>query len=264
MYDIPRSSYYKHKKRVKPEQEKQDELVCQLITEYHETYDQTLGYRRMTKYINKLNKKKYSFGYIRRLMRFLGVSSRIRRQKVRRKKIKPEYTAENILARDFNASKPNEKWLTDVTEFHIPGESKKLFLSPIYDLYDNSIITYNLSFRNNNKIVFRMFDEAIKKNPNARPIFHSDRGFQYTNIVFKHKLEESGMTQSMSRPGKCIDNGPMEGFFGTLKSEMFHGKKFSNYDQLIKAIDKYIDYYNNGRFQSNLKDMAPMEFRSHA
>ena len=93
------------------------------------------------------------------------------------------------------------------------------------DLYDNSIIEYKLSFKNNNHLVFSMFDKAIQKYPNAKPIFHSDRGFQYTGNVFKSKLEESGMTQSMSRVGKCIDNGPMEGFFGTLKVEMFLWKK---------------------------------------
>ena len=264
LYEISRSSYYKHKSRVKPDKEKQDELVCQLITEYHETYDQTLGYRRMRQFINKLNQTNYSTKYIRRLMRYLGISSRIRRKKTNRKKVKPEYTAENVLARDFIATKPNEKWLTDVTEFHIPGESKKLFLSPIYDLYDNSIITYNLAFRNNNQIVFKMFDKAIKENPDAKPIFHSDRGFQYTSKVFKRKLEDNNMTQSMSRPGKCIDNGPMEGFFGTLKCEMFYGKVFESYQHLINEINKYIKYYNNGRFQAKLKNMSPIEYRRHA
>lgn len=218
----------------------------------------------MRLYINKLNQTTYSDGYIYRLMRFLGVSSRIRRKKVNRKKTKPEYTAENILSRDFQATKPNEKWLTDVTEFKIPGTTQKLFLSAILDLYDKSIITYKLSYRNNNQIVFKMFDRAIKENPNAKPLFHSDRGFQYTSKVFKRKLESQKMKQSMSRPGKCIDNGPMEGFFGTIKSEMFYGKKFRDYDELSAKIEKYIKYYNNGRFQAKLKSMAPIEYRNHA
>ncbi len=86
------------------------------------------------------------------------------------------------------------------------------------DLYDNSILEYELSFKNNNSLVFKMFDRAIEEYPNAKPIFHSDRGFQYTNNSFKSKINKAGMTQSMSRVGKCIDNGPMEGFFWDFKS----------------------------------------------
>ncbi len=131
---------------------------------------------------------------------------------------------------------PNEQWLTNVTEFSIPGDSQKLFLSPIMDLYDNSIVEYELSFSNSNMLVFKMFDRAVQNNPNGKPIFHSDRGFQYTSNVFKHKLEEAGMAQSMSRVGKCIDNGPMEGFFGTLKSEIFYVKKFESMVCMIGGV----------------------------
>lgn len=197
-------------------------------------------------------------------MNILGITARIRRKKVNRKRVKPEYTKENILARDFTANSPNEKWLTDVTEFSIPGDNRKLYLSPIMDLYDNSIIEYELSFKNNNQLVFKMFDKAIKHYPDAKPIFHSDRGFQYTGNIFKNKIEEAGMTQSMSRVGKCIDNGPMEGFFGTLKTEMYHGKKFKTLEDLKKRIIEYIKFYNEKRFQKRLGCMAPLEYRNHA
>ena len=256
---ISRSGYYKHKNRVKPQKEKQDELLCSLIDEYHATYDGILGYRRMTMFINKLNQKSFSEGYIHRLMNVLGITARIRRKKVNRKRVKPEYTKENILSRDFTSNNPNEKWLTDVTEFSIPGDNRKLYLSPIMDLYDNSIIEYKLSFKNNNQLVFSMFDKAIEKNPDAKPIFHSDRGFQYTGNVFKSKIEEAGMAQSMSRVGKCIDNGPMEGFFGTLKVEMFYGKNFKTLEELKGKIVKYIKFYNGERFQKRLGCMAPLE-----
>jgi putative transposase len=262
--NISRSGYYKYKNRVKPEKEKQDELICSLITEYHLTFDGILGYRRMTMFINKLNQKSFSKGYIHRLMRFLGISARIRRKKVNRTRVKPKYTKENILARDFTSNAPNEKWLTDVTEFSIPGDSRKLYLSPIMDLYDNSIIEYELSFKNNNQLVFKMFDRATNKYPKAKPIFHSDRGFQYTSNIFKSKIEEAGMIQSMSRVGKCIDNGPMEGFFGTLKTEMFYGKKFKTLEELREKIIEYIKFYNEGRFQKRLGCMAPLEYRNHA
>jgi transposase InsO family protein len=178
-----RSAYYKHKNRVKPEKEKQDELLCSLILEYHATYDGILGYRRMTLFINRLNQTSYSEGYIHRLMSYLGITARIRRKKVNRKRVKPDYVKENILARDFTTKKPNEKWLTDVTEFSIPSDGKKLYLSPIMDLYDNSVVEYELSFRNNNQLVFKMFDRAVLNNPEAKPIFHSDRGFQVRQEV---------------------------------------------------------------------------------
>lgn len=261
---MSRSGYYKHKSRVKPSKEIQDELLCTLILEYHAMYDGILGYRRMTMYINRLNQTSYSEGYIHRLMKHLGVTARIRRKKVNRKKSKPDYVKENILARDFTTSRPNEKWLTDVTEFKIPNESRKLYLSPILDLYDNSIIEYELSFRNSNHFVFKMFDRAVENNPDAKPIFHSDRGFSYTNNVFKSKLEDAKMVQSMSRVGKCIDNGPMEGFFGILKSEMFYGKKFESMTDLINKINAYIKFYNEERFQARLGARAPREYRALA
>lgn len=261
---ISRSSYYKNKKREIPHKEINDKLICSLINDYNSTYDGTLGYRRMAMYINRLNHKSFSEPYIHRLMRILGVTARIRRKKVNRKRSTPDYTKENILARNFEADKPNEKWLTDVTMFSIPGSSRKLYLSAIIDLYDNSIVEYTMSYSNNNKLVFKMFDKAIEKYPNATPLFHSDRGYQYTSKIFKDMLNKAGMTQSMSRVGKCIDNGPMEGFFGTLKVEMFHGKKFSSFEELENKIRNYIDYYNNGRFQKRLGCMTPMEYRNQA
>jgi len=263
-FKVSRSGYYKHRNRVKPIKEIQDEILCTLIHEYHAMYDGILGYRRMTMFLNRLNQTTYSEGYIHRLMKHLGITARIRRKKVNRKKSKPDYVKENILARDFTTSNPNEKWLTDVTEFKIPNESKKLYLSPILDLYDNSIIEYELSFRNSNHFVFKMFDRAVVNNPDAKPIFHSDRGFSYTNKVFKSKLEDAEMIQSMSRVGKCIDNGPMEGFFGILKSEMFYGKNFKSIDELKQKIRDYIKFYNEGRFQTRLGARAPKEYRKLA
>ena len=125
-------------------------------------------------------------------------------------------------------------------------------------------VSYKLSNFNNNKLVFDTFDKALKANPGAKPIFHSDRGFQYTSKQFKFKLDKAGMIQSMSRVGKCIDNGPMEGFWGTLKTEMFYGIKWDDENKLRKAIIKYINFYNNERLQANLKGMTPFEYGHHA
>ena len=262
--DLPRSSYYKWANRVIPEKEKQDNELASIIIEYNESYDGILGYRRMTDYINHFNHTNYSQNYIHRLMQMLRVHARIRRKKSNYKKVKPEQIGENILARDFKADYPNQKWCTDVTEFKVPGQKQKLYLSAIIDLYDRSIVSYVISKSNNNKLVFDTFDKALAANPGAKPIFHSDRGFQYTSKQFKFKLDEAGMIQSMSRVGKCIDNGPMEGFWGTLKSESFYGLKFKDEQALINKIEEYIFFYNNYRFQKNIKGMTPNEVRYHA
>ncbi len=119
----------------------------------------------------------------------------------------PEVTAENILNREFHADKPNEKWLTDVTEFkyYVGAEVKKVYLSAILDLYDRRIVSYKIGDSNNNPLVFETFDEAVRANPDAHPLFHSDRGFQYTSKIFHSKLDAAKMRQSMSRVGRCIE-----------------------------------------------------------
>ena len=127
------------------------------------------------------------------------------------------------------------------------------------DLYDRRIVSYSISDSNNNALVFDTFDVAIKANPNAHPIFHSDRGFQYTCRTFHSKLITAGMTQSMSRVAKCIDNGPMEGFWGIIKREHYYGKRFTNREFIVKMIEIYIEYYNNKRLQRNLGVLTPME-----
>jgi len=262
--EIPHSSYYKWLNRKETTVEKENYDISRLILDYHDKFNNILGYRRMTLFINRLNQKKYNEKRIRRIMKLLGVSSKIRRKRKGYIKVKPQITAENILNRKFSAGHPNETWLTDVTEFKIQGSDRKLFLSAIFDLYDKSIISYVISRFNDNKIVFDTFDLAVKSNPSAKPIFHSDRGYQYTSKIFHAKLTANEMTQSMSRVGRCIDNGPMEGFFGSLKAEMYYLNSFQNEKDLIKAISDYIDFYNNQRFQENLKGMTPFEFRNHA
>ena len=179
-------------------------------------------------------------------------------------KSKPEQVGENILNRNFKADYPNQKWCTDVTEFKVSGQKQKLYLSAIIDLFDKSIVSYVLSNSNNNKLVFDTFNKALEANPGAKPIFHSDRGFQYTSKQFKFKLDQAGMIQSMSRVGKCIDNGPMEGFWGTLKAESFYGLRLDDEQALRRKIEEYIFFYNNFRLQTNLKGMTPNEVKYHA
>lgn len=173
----------------------------------------------------------------------------------------PQYIAENVLNRQFHADGPNEKWLTDVTEFkwYEGIEVHKIYLSAILDLYDRRIVSFVISERNDNPLVFKTFDKAVEANPDAQPLFHSDRGFQYTSRAFHTKLERAGMVQSMSRVAHCIDNGPMEGFWGILKRERYYGRHFTSKYALIQMILNYIRYYNTRRVQRRLGVLTPLE-----
>lgn len=261
---IERSSYYKWLNRKETDEEKRNHELSQLIIEYHDEFKGILGYRRMTLWINKRNQSNYNEKRIRRLMKMMGISSVIRRKRKGYIKVRPEVTAENVLNREFKADNPNDKWLTDVTEFKVIGSNIKLYLSAIIDLYDRSIISHKMSVSNNNLLANETFKEAVHKYPDAKPMFHSDRGFQYTNKVFQKKLTSRSMTVSMSRVGRCIDNGPMESFWGTLKSEMYYLNKFHDINQLKEAINQYIVFYNEQRYQEKLKGLTPIEYRNQA
>lgn len=219
--------------------------------------------RRITQALNIEYDCHYNVKRIRRLMRRLGLASVIRRKRKNYIKSTPQVTAENLLSRDFSAEQPNQKWLTDVTEFKY-GTDKKAYLSAILDLGDNSIVSFVLGHRNNNELVFQTFRLAMEENPDAKPLFHSDRGFQYTSKVFKAMLDEAGCTQSMSRVGRCIDNGPMESFWGTVKCEMYYLNQFSTYEELVTAVEEYIYFYNNKRYQAKYKGLAPLQARNQA
>jgi len=216
----------------------------------------------MTIKLNRENNFHINNKRIYRLMKILSLKSVCRKKKKSYIKSTPEITAENILNREFHAEGFGEKWLTDVTEMKY-GVNKKAYLSAIMDLGDKSIVSFVLGHSNNNELADRTFDIAHKEHPDAKPIFHSDRGFQYTTKVFKKKLDKAGMIQSMSRIACCVDNGPMEAFWGTLKSEMYYLKKFNTYEELEAAVTEYIDYYNNHRYQKRLNCMTPMEYRQY-
>lgn len=260
--EISRASYYKWLNRLDTKRDKENKVILDEIIKLYSEVKGIYGYRRITLNINNRLNSNYNHKRIYRLMKSVKLTAVIRKKKKKYIQSTPQITAENILNRNFTANKPNEKWLTDVTEFKLTNGSK-VYLSAILDLGDNSIISYVLSNSNNNKLVFDTLDKAIKSNPTATPLFHSDRGFQYTSKSFKNKLNAINATQSMSRVGRCIDNGPMEGFWGTLKSEMYYLRKFDTYEELEQAINEYIEFYNTKRLQKKLKGMAPFEYRSH-
>lgn len=216
----------------------------------------------MTIKLNRENSFHINKKRIYRLMKILNLKSVCRRKRKTYIKSTPQVTAENILKRDFSSETFGEKWLTDVTEMKY-GTGNKAYLSAILDLSDKSIVAFVLGRSNNNQLVFETFDRAHKTYPDAKPLFHSDRGFQYTSKVFKAKLDKAGMKQSMSRVARCIDNGPMEAFWGMLKSEMYYLQKFDSYEALEQAIIEYIDYYNKHRYQKRLNCMTPIEYRNY-
>ena len=261
---VSRAAYYKWLHREIPIQEQENIELANLIKEYDERFNHILGYRRMTSWINHFNHTNYSKKRVHRIMKKLNVHSVIRKKKKKYLSSTPQAVAENILQRDFYATAPNQKWATDVTEFKIPGEKKKLYLSAIIDLYDRYPVSYIISSRNDNRLVFKTFDKAIITNPDAKPIFHSDRGFQYTSKVFQRKLDNQGMQQSMSRVGHCIDNGPTEGFWGIIKSEMYALYEIIDEASLRFAIKDYLRFYAEERIQERYNCKTPLEVRMEA
>ena len=264
--NITRAAYYKWLHREAPEAEQENILLAQLIREYDDRFNHILGYRRMTLYINRLNNKHYSKKRVHRVMKVINIHSVIRRKRKKYQFSTPEATAENILNRDFFSKAPNEKWATDVTEFkwYEGPIVHKLYLSAILDLYDLSPVAWVVSRRNDNKLVLDTFAKAIQANPDAKPIFHSDGGFRYTSKLFQKKLQQQGMTQSMSRVGHCIDNGPTENFWGIIKSEMYYLNTFTDEQSLRNAIADYMAFYSNKRAQTRFKGKTPAEVRSEA
>ncbi|WP_278321753.1 IS3 family transposase [Clostridium botulinum] len=259
---IARSAYYKWLNRNESSNEQFNQELLPLIKNAYEEKQGILGYRQMTIKLNREHEFHVNSKRIYRLMSVLNLKSVCRKKKKNYKKTTPQVTAENTLNRNFNSDKFGEKWFTDVTEMKY-GIGGKAYLSAILDLADKSIVSFVIGHSNNNTLVFKTFDIAHEQHPDAKPLFHSDRGFQYTSKNFKKKLDDADMTQSMSRVSRCIDNGPMEAFWGMLKSEMYYLRKFNSYSELESVITDYINYYNNQRYQKRLKCMTPLEYREY-
>jgi len=220
------------------------------------------GYRRITDELRNrghlVNHKK-----VQRIMGELGLKCAVRMKKYRSYKGTVGKIAPNILGRDFNATKPNQKWVTDITEFHLFGE--KVYMSPILDLFNGEIITYTIDSRPVYSLVSRMLDKAFERlNGKDKLLLHSDQGWHYQMRQYQHALRELGITQSMSRKGNCYDNAVIENFFGILKSEFLYTQEFQNMEQFKAELAQYIEYYNHKRIKAKLKDMSPVQYRTHA
>lgn len=260
--NVSKSGYFKWLKHQKTYNDIRNEKIANIIEKIHSEYSDK-GYRRIRDDLYRYYNINVNDKRILRICRVLQIKSTIKYKNngCTIQNQHPTYTTENILNRNFKADAPDEKWLTDVSEFHyyVNGEKHRLYLSAILDLYDRRIVAYTIGDSNNTELVYNMFDFAVKNNPNAHPIFHSDRGYQYTNRTFHSKLVAAGMTQSMSRIARCIDNGPMEGFWGIIKRERYYGKKFNSRKELVDMIENYINYYNNSRLQRKLGVLIPFE-----
>lgn len=225
-------------------------------------YDQhkgRYGYRRITATLRRqggvINHKT-----VQRLMGELQLKSLIRVKKYRSYRGQLGRIAPNLLERDFHASQPNEKWVTDVTEFKVDGG--KLYLSPVMDLFNGEILAYSMSRRPLYPMIDTMLNKAFScLGPEDRPVLHSDQGWQYQMEKYRRQLSENAVSPSMSRKGNCLDNAVMESFFGTLKSEYFHINKFNSLEELEAGLRGYIRYYNRDRIRLKLNGLSPIEYR---
>jgi len=196
-------------------------------------------------------------------MKKLGLVCRVRMKKYHSYKGEVGKIVPNLLERNFEAKKPNQKWVTDVTEFHLFGQ--KLYLSPILDLCSRDIVSYALSDRPGLPMITRMLDSAFAQiSDSTNLILHSDQGWQYQHKHYQRMLKKKGIRQSMSRKGNCLDNAVIENFFGLLKSELLYLQKFESMEQFKAELIEYLDYYNNSRAKAKLKGLPPAVHRQQA
>src|SRR5690606_34252534 len=219
-------------------------------------------YRRITAALRRAGEL-INHKAVQRVMQTLGLKSLVRPKKYRSYRGERGRVAPNLLTRQFQADRPNQKWVTDVTEFKVGAD--KLYLSPVMDLYNGEIVAYETSLRPVFQLVGSMLQKALARlAPTDRPLLHSDQGWQYQQPQYRRLLAEQGVIQSMSRKGNCLDNAAMESFFGTLKAEFFHLNRFESIEQLQAGIGQYIHYYNHERIKLKLKGLSPVQYRAQA
>ena len=257
---LPRATFYYHLKRMQ-KADKYAQEKAEIAAIYHENKGR-YGYRRITMALHSrgflLNHKT-----VQRLMRELGLVCRVRIKKYRSYKGEVGKIAPNLLNRNFRAEKPNQKWVTDVTEFSLFGQ--KLYLSPILDLHNGYLISYTISERPVLSMVTTMLEKAFETIPDETElILHSDQGWQYQHKQYQQMLKCKGIWQSMSRKGNCLDNAVMENFFGLLKSELLYLQEFESVEHFKLELLDYLDYYNNRRIKAKLKGLPPAIHRQQA
>lgn len=254
---LSKSTFY-YWEETRQEPDKQAEVKELIKTIFHD-HKGRYGYRRVA--LELLNRgKKVHENTVRKLMNALGLQSQQRRKKYDSYKGEKGPTAENVLNREFKATKPNEKWVTDVTEFKIGDQ--KLYFSPIKDLFNGEIVAHTMDTRPVFDLVTSMFKKAVRKlGKDTKPMLHSDQGWHYRMESYRKMLSDRDMVQSMSRKGNCYDNAAMESFFAVLKTECFYTQKFTSIDQLKKELVAYVHYYNHERISKALGGLSPVQYR---
>ena len=255
---IPRSTYYYYSKQFEnPKPDKYAEIKEEIRRIYNDSKGR-YGYRRITKELKKTHKINHKT--VQRLMRKIGIFCRVRMKKYNSFRGQVGRVAPNLLERDFKADKPNQKWVTDVTEFSLFG--KKLYLSPIIDLFNGEVVAYDLSYHPNLKQVTNMLEQAFAKIPDGTNlILHSDQGWQYQHKHYQKMLKDKGIRQSMSRKGNCLDNACAENFFSLLKTELLYLQEFDSVEHFITELKAYIEWYNTKRIKLKLDGMSPVDYR---
>ena len=260
MAGLPRSSYYYYVSQFE-KADKYSEVREQIRDIFHENKGR-YGYRRITLELRNRNIK-INHKTVQRLMRQEHLHCRVRLKKYKSYKGEAGKIAPDLLGRNFKTTAPNQKWVTDVTEFNLFGQ--KLYLSPLLDLHSQDIVSYTLSPSPRLSMVTDMLDKAFEQiSDNTGLILHSDQGWQYQHKQYQRMLKKKGICQSMSRKGNCLDNALMENFFGHLKSELLYLQKFDSIDHFIAELFDYLDYYNNRRIKAKLKGLPPALHRQQA
>lgn len=262
---VSRSGYYRYLSRLDYDK---DYETKERIKAIYEQRNGTYGYRRIEDELERQYEEKANHKKVLRLMQELGLKAVIRRKRDYRSTYQAAEAdgrvADNLLKRDFTADKPNQKWVTDVTQYRVGDE--RLYLSAIKDLCSTEIVAYHISKRNDNDLVLETFKAAFKKQKDATGkiaglIVHSDQGFQYTSHAYHDMLPTVGAQISMSRRGNCLDNAAMESFFSHLKAEALYPYDIRSLDEAQRRIEEFIHFYNHVRIQRKLNKLTPVEFR---
>lgn len=256
---MARSTFYYQLKQSR-KKDKYEEIKQEINRIYH-LHKGRYGYRRIGLQLRK-NGYLVNHKTVFMLMNELGLKSIIRLKKYRSYRGEQGKIAPNLLKRDFKALQPNQKWATDVTEFRV--RDRKLYLSPIIDLFNGEIISHTITESPNAKQVLDMISQCKRNKKEQEVILHSDQGWQYQMPVYQLALKRKNIVPSMSRKGNCLDNAIIENFFGTLKSELYYLKNYPSIEELKKEIAEYIHYYNNDRIRLNLNGMSPTQYRAHS
>ena len=257
---LPKATYYYYVKRMDT-QDKHSEIKEQITAIFEENHGR-FGYRRITL---ELRNRGHHINHktVQRLMKSMGLVCKVRMKKYQSYKGEVGKIAPNLLERNFEAGKPNQKWVTDVTEFSLFGQ--KLYLSPILDLCSRDLIAYTIVEKPALSMVTNMVRLAFENLPDGTNlILHSDQGWQYQHMHYQGLLKNKGVSQSMSRKGNCLDNAVMENFFGLLKSELLYLQDFDSLEHFRTELIDYLDYYNNRRIKVKLKGLTPAQHRRQA